>query len=135
MFVQLVRLRSEADLRKVTYDLPDPEFMEELRLLNWTPKEVLDQTDLMQLTMPMLRADSQACQTYEYVYEPPLNCPMTVIGGLNDKIITRSELEGWRQQTTSACTVRMLPGDHLFVNTAPTSILRMVVDELSLYPH
>jgi medium-chain acyl-[acyl-carrier-protein] hydrolase len=87
----------------------------------------------MQLTIPMLRADSQACQTYDYVHGPPLDCPLTVVGGLNDKTLTRSELERWGEQTTSACTVRMLPGDHLFINTAQPSILRMVADELSAY--
>ena len=82
----------------------------------------------MQLIMPLLRADFQACQTYDYVHEPPLDCPLTVFGGLQDEDLTHSELEDWCGQTTSSCTVRMLPGDHFFINTAQSPILRMVVD-------
>jgi len=119
--------------RRVTYNLPEPEFIEELRSLNGTPKEVLEHSEIMQLTMPLLRADFQACQTYEYVDEPSLDCPLTVFGGLQDKDLTRSELDDWGKQTTSTCIVRMLPGDHLFINTDQTSILRTVVDELSRY--
>lgn len=134
MFVSASRApHARLSPQKVTYNLPEPEFIEELRSLNGTPKEVLEHSELMQLTMPLLRTDFQACQTYDYVHEPSLDCPLTVFGGLQDKDLTRSELEDWREQTTSACIVRMLPGDHLFINTAQTSILRMVVDELSAY--
>ena len=119
--------------QKVSYDLPEPEFIEELHRLNGTPREVLEHSELMQLIMPLLRADFQACQTYDYVHEPPLDCALTVFGGLQDRELTRSELEDWCGQTTSSCTVRMLPGDHFFINTAQSPILRMVVDQLSAW--
>ena len=125
--------RRERSREKVTYNLPEGEFMETLRSLNGTPKEVLEHSELMQLTMPLLRADFEACQTYEYIAEPPLDCPLTVVGGLQDKQISRSDLDGWREQTTSTCTVRMLSGDHLFINTAQTFILGMLAEELSEY--
>lgn len=119
---------------KVTYNLPEPEFIAELRSFNGTPSEVLEHSEeLIQLTMPLLRADFEACQTYEYIAEPLLECPLTVLGGLQDKGLSRSDLDEWREQTTSACTVRMLSGDHLFINTAQTWILRMLAEELSEY--
>jgi medium-chain acyl-[acyl-carrier-protein] hydrolase len=119
--------------QRVTYNLPEPEFMDELRRLGGTPKEVLDNPELMQLVSPLLRADFEACQTHEYVAEPPLDCPLTVLGGLQDADLGRGELEEWRQHTTSTCVVRMLAGDHLFVNTAQFSILSMLVNELRAY--
>src|SRR5262249_953834 len=88
--------------RKTTYDLPEPEFIEELRRFNSTPQEVLDHPELMQLMIPLLRADFSVCQTCQYEPEPPLTCPIPVFGGLEDET-TREELEGWRAQTSAAC--------------------------------
>jgi medium-chain acyl-[acyl-carrier-protein] hydrolase len=117
---------------KVTYNLPEPQFIEELRRFNGIPSEVQEHSEeLMQLTMPLLRADFEACQTYEYIAEPMLECPFTVVGGLEDKGLSRSDLEEWRGHTTSACTVRMVSGDHLFINTSQTWILRLLAEELS----
>ena len=119
---------------RVTYNLPESLFIEEVRHFNGTPKEVQEYSEeLMQLTLPLLRADFEACQTYEYVAEPPLTCPMTVVGGLQDKGLNRTDLDGWREQTTSACTVQMLSGDHLFINTAQIWVLRMLSKSLAGY--
>ena len=50
----------------VTFNLPDAELLDELRRLNGTPEEVLDNPDLLQLMLPILRADFEVCQTYSY---------------------------------------------------------------------
>jgi medium-chain acyl-[acyl-carrier-protein] hydrolase len=121
--------------QRVTYNLPEPEFVEELRRLGGTPREVLEEPELTQFIFPLLRADFEACQTYDYVPEPPLDCPLTLLGGLQDKELSRGELEEWREHTTSTCVVRMLAGDHLFVNTAQPLIIRMLADELHDYLH
>jgi medium-chain acyl-[acyl-carrier-protein] hydrolase len=115
--------------REITYKLPEPEFIEELRRLNGTPQEVLDNPELMQLMLPLLRADFSVCQTYQYVPEPPLSCPITVLGGLKDET-TREELDSWREQTSATCTVRMAPGNHFFIHTAQLQILRIVEQQL-----
>ncbi|HEX5875859.1 MAG TPA: alpha/beta fold hydrolase, partial [Pyrinomonadaceae bacterium] len=42
---------------RITYNLPEPEFIDELRRLQGTPPEVLDSKELMQLMLPIIRAD------------------------------------------------------------------------------
>ena len=117
---------------RVTYNLPDSMFIEEVRHYNGTPKAVLEYSDeLMQMTLPLLRADFEACQTYEYSDEPPLACPLTAIGGLQDKGLSRTDLEGWGEQTTSTFTVQMISGDHLFLNTAQIWVLSMLSKSLA----
>jgi medium-chain acyl-[acyl-carrier-protein] hydrolase len=113
-----------------TYDLPDAQFMKELHSLNGTPKKVLEHPALMALMLPMLRADFEVCQTYGYVDEPPLNCPLTVFGGLQDEP-DRKSLDTWREQTTASFSLRMLPGDHFFLHTARSQLIRIIAQELS----
>lgn len=99
-----------------TYDLPEEEFMCELRELNGTPREVLEHAELMQLLLPQLRADFEAVETYEYRDEPPLSCGIDVFGGVGDRGVKRESLEAWRAQTTGPFSLTMLPGDHFFIH-------------------
>jgi medium-chain acyl-[acyl-carrier-protein] hydrolase len=112
------------------YDLPEPQFVEELRRLNGTPPEILEQPELMRLLVPLLRADFEVCQTY--VYEPgrPVDCPMFVFSGLQDDEVSYEELESWRPHTTATFSLRMLPGDHFFIRTAQSQLLEMISAEL-----
>ena len=114
----------------VTFDLPEDEFISELRRLNGTPKEVLEHPELLQLMMPILRADFELCQTYSSTSTTPLNCPIFVFGGLQDEDVPRENLEGWREQTTSAFTVRMFPGDHFFLHSSQSLLLRALSSDL-----
>ena len=112
-----------------TFNLPDEEFIQELLRLNGTPREVLDHPELMQMMAPLLRADFESIQTYTYQHEPPLDCPITALGGLQDPDINRETLEPWREQTTSTFNLRMFPGDHFFLNTEQARLLRVLAQE------
>jgi medium-chain acyl-[acyl-carrier-protein] hydrolase len=113
-----------------TYDLPEDEFLEELRRLNGTPLEVLEHPELMKLMIPLLRADFSVCQTHAHKVEPPLSCPITAFGGLKDHEIPRESLEAWREHTAAEFKLRMLPGDHFFLNSDQPQLLRIVAQEL-----
>jgi len=98
--------------------LSDEDIIEKLRKLGGTPPEVLAQPELMRLVLPAIRADFQLCDAYEYKLEPPLPCPITAFGGLQDRVTSRSELEAWRLQSLSSFDLHMFPGNHFFLQTA-----------------
>lgn len=114
----------------VTYNLPDAELIEEIKCLQGTPAEVLEHPELMQLILPLLRADFEVCQTHQFEHGPPLDCPVTVFGGLQDKEVPREDLQGWAEHTTGASTLRMLPGDHFFVNSSRQLLCLAIAREL-----
>lgn len=110
--------------------LPEPEFLEELRRLNGMPQEALENTELMRLLLPTLKADCTVTETYTYTDRPPLNCPISAFGGLQDHLLSRDDLDGWRQQTTASFSLRMFPGDHFFLQTAQPLLLQILSREL-----
>ncbi|HWP41860.1 MAG TPA: thioesterase II family protein [Blastocatellia bacterium] len=110
-----------------TYNLPEADLLIEVRRLNGTPREVLENRELMRLVLPILRADFELVQTYRYSAGPPLDCSITAFGGLQDKEISREDLEAWREQTNDSFSLHMLPGDHFFINTER----QMLLDQLS----
>ncbi len=113
-----------------TYNLPDAELIEEVRRLNGTPPEVLEHPELVELMLPLLRADFQMIETYRYVDEPPLDCPVSAFGGLQDSEVTREHLDAWREQTTSGFVRRMFDGDHFFLHRAEQALLTTIAGEL-----
>lgn len=112
------------------YNLPDPELIEELRRLDGTPEEALEHPELMQLMLPLLRADFELVQTYTYADAAPLSCPVTAFGGAQDTEVSREELAGWAEHTTGAFSLRMFEGGHFFLHDAQEEILRIVSREL-----
>jgi medium-chain acyl-[acyl-carrier-protein] hydrolase len=119
------------DTGPTTYDLPKDEFVEELRRIGGTPKEVLEIVELLEIMIPLLRADFQLIQTYEYIAGAPLRCPIIAYGGLDDDEETRDLLSEWKEQTGSRFKLQMLAGDHFFLHSSETLLLKLLARELS----
>jgi medium-chain acyl-[acyl-carrier-protein] hydrolase len=135
--VQPVRLFISADRAPqipnrdpAIHSLPEREFLVEVCRLNGTPRKVLEDDELRQIMLPLLRADFAVYETYGYSTEPPLNCPISAFGGLQDQRVNRGDLEAWREQTSSSFSLRMFPGDHFFLNTTQASLLGALSQEL-----
>jgi medium-chain acyl-[acyl-carrier-protein] hydrolase len=130
LFISGRRAPQLPDLIASTWDLPEREFIERLRQLNGTPREVLDHPELMQLMIPLLRADFAVCETYEHQAEPALPCALTVFGGDEDVEVPYEHLIPWREHTSSTYKLHLLPGDHFFVQTAHVEMAQIITQEL-----
>lgn len=118
--------------RRNIHDLPEDEFITELKTLNGTPPEVLDNPELMRMISTTLRADFAIAETYSSsANRPPLNCPITVFGGLEDTLVSKEHLEAWKVHTTSSFDLWQLPGDHFFIHTSDSLVLRILSRELA----
>jgi surfactin synthase thioesterase subunit len=117
--------------RKNIHDLSEDDFITELKTLNGTPHEILENPELMRMISATLRADFAVVETYRALNKPPLNCPLTVFGGLEDDLAPREDLEAWKVHTTKSFDLWQLPGDHFFINTSDSLILRILSRELS----
>jgi medium-chain acyl-[acyl-carrier-protein] hydrolase len=130
LFVSGRRAPQVPDKDPPTNRLPESDFVAELRRLNGTPKEVLEHTELLQFMLPILRADFEVNETYEYAPEQPFSFPVTACGGLQDSEVSRQDLEAWREQTHASFVLRMFPGDHFFLNAYQPLFLRTLSYDL-----
>lgn len=113
-----------------THHLPTEEFVAVLLKLGGTPREITEHPDLLDLLLPVLRADMQVVDTYRYRARPPLDCPIVVFGGAEDDRAPTAELTGWQRQTTGECRVRIFPGGHFFVYDDASGVLPTLRAEL-----
>lgn len=119
-----------SDSQPPIHNLPEPEFVAELRRLKGTPEGVLRQPELMRMLLPCLRADFEMGATYQYAAGEPLACPISAFGGLADPEISRADLEGWREHMTATFVARMLPGEHFFLLDTRAQLLQMITLDL-----
>lgn len=115
-----------------SYDLPEDDFIERLRSLNGTPEDVIQNPELRELLLPILRADFEISERYQFTPSEPLDIPLCACGGLLDPYVTRQGLEAWCEHTKGIFSVRMFPGDHFYLNSARLLLLQVIARELSL---
>lgn len=90
----------------------------------------LENSELIELMLPVLRADLLLCNSYRYTPESPFSFPITAFGGLDDRGASRRCLEGWREHTRARFVLRMFPGDHFFIDASTLPLLEAISREL-----
>jgi medium-chain acyl-[acyl-carrier-protein] hydrolase len=106
-----------------THDLPDDALIDRLRELGGMSEEVLAHRELMEMILPVFRADAAITETHVHLEEPPLDVPITAMGGLSDEKTPRADLEAWQRHTSGAFTLQMFPGGHFYLQGARATLL------------
>jgi surfactin synthase thioesterase subunit len=110
--------------------LSDAALIDVLERYEGTPQDLLNDAELMRLMLPVIRADMALCDSYVYEPGPPLECPITVFGGLEDHLRSRACLESWQEYTRGPFMLRMLPGGHFFINSWAVPVFEVIRQEL-----
>lgn len=111
------------------HKLADAALLTHLRDLAGTPDEVLDNQDLLDLLLPVLRSDLQAIETWVTQDFSPVQVPLVVFGGLDDPIVPAHTLDGWRA-FSAAFQKRVFPGHHFFINEHQSLLLALMLSRL-----
>lgn len=115
------------------YDLPDAELVAALQQrYQGIPSTILQDPELLQLFLPAIRADITVADTYRYMAEVPLTCPISAYGGIYDEQVTVDELRGWQIHTQGAFGQRQFPGNHFYLQDARAGLIPALVATLRL---
>jgi medium-chain acyl-[acyl-carrier-protein] hydrolase len=110
--------------REQTWQLPDLEFKRRLRKLDGTREEVLQNEELMTLMLPVLRADFQLAETYDFRADyDRLDCPITVFGGTRDQQVSNAHLRAWMETTRGEFELKMFDGGHFFIRSHTKEVI------------
>ena len=96
----------------------DQELISRLVELGGTTAEVIENNELLSIFLPILRADFALNSSYAW-RDFKLECPVTVIGGLDDSAVTMECLQNWSEVSRAPCRKKMLRGGHFFVQERP----------------
>ena len=115
-----------AHARQTLHDLPTGELVGHLRALGGTPDVILDDPGLLDVFLPVLRADFALNETYRHDGAPPLAIPLTAFGGTDDRRAGPAELRAWRALTSARFETMSYPGGHFYLEHHAASMLAVM---------
>lgn len=111
--------------------LPENDFLREVQIrYGGLPETIISDAEMRTLFLPILRADIAMVETYAYAEAAPLDCGITIFGGVEDAMVARSSLAAWQTQTVSSFRLEMIPGNHLFLRSAGAQLVESIAGEL-----
>lgn len=118
--------------KKQRYKLGKQKLLSEVKALHDDPSmiEVLENEDFFDFVEPIIRADFQATETFEYERSEMLTLPITVMTGTNEAW-TPDEVLTWRNETTNTVKFLSLPGRHFFIFQHSKTVYDTITSEES----
>ena len=110
--------------------LTDTALREELRELGGTPSELVEHDQLMDLLLPILRADFQVVDSDPQNGGVPLVAPLRALGGASDPHVPAGDLEHWRSLTSGHFDAQTYPGDHFYATREPSRLVHAISEGL-----
>lgn len=104
------------------HHLPDQEFIERLVTMGGTPKIVSDNNELMQILLPMLRADFKLSYLHKVEAKCYFNFPATVLYGNKDNFTSFDAIEAWQHLFSLPINISCVEGDHYYINSNKESV-------------
>ncbi len=104
---------------------------DELRRLGGTDPDLLADPAVLELLLPAVRADYEAVETYAFTAREPLECPVVALVGDADPNVTVEQAAAWREQTTGAFDLRVLPGGHFALADRQEAVAALVAARLA----
>ncbi|MGB3314222.1 MAG: alpha/beta fold hydrolase [Albidovulum sp.] len=111
--------------------LPKEAFIERLRDYQGTPEQVLANTELMDLFLPILRADFALSETYQLTDPTPVGVPIHAIAGRQDHLATPAMMSAWKSLANKGFELTELDAEHFFLSSVPGQLAQSIAATLS----
>ncbi|MEV2279003.1 alpha/beta fold hydrolase [Nocardiopsis sp. NPDC049922] len=93
-------------------ELSDAALIDSLGRQGVTDPELLANEELMQMVLPVLRADLALARGFTDDHGRRLATAVLALGGREDPLVTSRQLAAWREVTEHWLGVELVPGDH-----------------------
>ncbi|WP_061301653.1 thioesterase II family protein [Janthinobacterium agaricidamnosum] len=108
------------------HGLDQRQFRAALGRLGGTPPEVLAEDELMELLLPMLRADFRLIETWQPSLAVLEHTRILALGADDDIESVSARLQGWQARTRAEARVVELRGDHFSIIQRPAALLEQM---------
>jgi len=103
--------------------LDDAALVSELERYDGTPPQVLANPGLLELLLPIVRADFRMASDYADTPRAPLPVPITVFAGRDDEFDDVAQYEDWFSDSSVGGELAWFDGGHFFINSATDQLL------------
>ena len=121
---------------KTSHLLPDDAFLAHVYGYGATSREFMENKELQQLFLPILKNDFKLTETYKY--QPKQNkiqCDITIVNGNEDLSIRDYDMNIWEDCTSSNASIQWMHGNHFFLFQDKKSFVDIINNRLMEYVH
>lgn len=115
----------------ILHQLPHDELVDELRAFSATPAAILEDRELLELFLPMLRADFALSEVGSISRRPRLRGSCTLFRGRADDKIEREDVLAWQEYVEERVSLREFEGDHFFIDNQRQEVVAAVGEILT----
>jgi pyochelin biosynthetic protein PchC len=109
----------------------DAAFLVELRELGHSSLAAIDDPLLLELVLPIIRADYRLSAAYRPTPSAPRHrAPLVAYVGATDTDVTSDELADWSRYTSGTFEMRVFPGDHFYLQDHEQQLLAHITGHL-----
>lgn len=120
---QAPQLESETEYSS----MDDNNFIGALRDYGGTSEDVLNNSDILKVFLPILKSDFQITENYKYKEnQGSVTCGMTVLTGRNDNHIRFRDLLPWKKLSAASSHIYEMRGGHFFINEYPEEVSKLI---------
>lgn len=115
---------ARANLRptRLRSQLPDRELIELLKDLGGTRAELLNSEEIMQLSLPLVRADFELLESAPSDPDMAIDSPLAAFGGTDDLSAAPETLREWRSRAQGWFSTSTFSGGHFYVHEARSAV-------------
>jgi surfactin synthase thioesterase subunit len=106
--------------------LDDAGFIEQVREFAGYDHPALNDPDMREMLLPLLRADVEMHENYYPPENRILNVPITSVRGSFDELVSDEEAAQWQRATRLPVQMLQIPGGHMYLTQSPQILLRMI---------
>jgi surfactin synthase thioesterase subunit len=107
------------------YLLPKEEFKAKLKSYGGISEEILNDEASFDFFEPIIRADFQVVETWQYKKRIPLNIAAIVITGTEEDM-TEEDVQLWQKEFIEKVTFKKMRGNHFFLFDNPRQFVELV---------
>jgi surfactin synthase thioesterase subunit len=107
----------------------DDALLEHLNMLGGTTSDVLASSELLRLSLPVIKADHLASEAYSCAPDVTVAAGIHVLAGDQDPIVSMADINGWRQHSDDV-EVTMFGGGHFFLTDEMSAIADLVAQSV-----
>jgi len=112
------------------YNLSDNDFLKKVMELGGTPEELINNKELLEIFLPIIRNDFKILELYKYKErENKIECDVSILNGKKDSI-SLVEILAWRKHVCRGFRVYNFEGNHFFINSNIQNITSIINDIL-----
>ncbi|MBU6533782.1 thioesterase II family protein [Streptomyces mayonensis] len=106
------------------------ELLTELHRMGGIGEDVLNDPEMLSMIMPVVQADYQALAAYRMAPGASLDCPVTVLTGETDPVVSPQEAARWQEVTSAPTQVHVFPGGHFYLQDQVRQVAAVVRESL-----